>query len=89
MGNEALRTDPTIGFSEFEALDFGKNSLDREEGKPVLLKCFSELEGFMNEVRTRSGQYAQAFMVFANFEHAHRRQCCVTLSSILHILKKF
>lgn len=50
VGNEALYSDPKIGLKEFEALDFGDSSSSQEEGRRVLLKCYSEQEPFLTQV---------------------------------------
>ena len=52
VGNGAVYSDPSIGLKEFEALDFGGESASRndEEGRRVLLKCYSEQESFLKHV---------------------------------------
>jgi hypothetical protein len=55
VGNEALSTDPSIGLKEFDALDFGGSSMNKhhEEGRRVLLKCYSMQEPFLQQVSYR------------------------------------
>jgi hypothetical protein len=52
VGNDAVYSDPSIGLKEFHALDFGGSSSDhnQEEGRRVLLKCYSEQEPFLKQV---------------------------------------
>ena len=52
MGNGPVLNDPSIGLQEFDALDFGdRNSTSRnEQGKRVLLKCFSNEQYFDSQV---------------------------------------
>lgn len=54
VGNAALYSDPSIGLKEFDALDFGGSKIapdPQEEGRRVLLKCYSMKEPFLKEVR--------------------------------------
>jgi hypothetical protein len=51
VGSSALYTDPSIGLKEFDALDFGGAISDAEEGRRVILKCYSLEESFEREVR--------------------------------------
>jgi ankyrin repeat protein len=54
LGNSPLMSDPSIGLQEFDALDFGERVSTKrpnDEGKRVLLKCFSSEEYFISQVR--------------------------------------
>ena len=53
VGKAALHTDASVGLREFDALDFGGGtgqSQLEEEGKRVLLKCYTMEEPFVDEV---------------------------------------
>jgi hypothetical protein len=51
VGSSALYTDQSIGLKEFDALDFGGEISDAEDGRRVILKCYSVEESFQREVR--------------------------------------
>jgi hypothetical protein len=54
VGNSALYTDEASGLKEFDALDFGGGNESQqqfEEGRRVLLKCYSLQQPFLQEVR--------------------------------------
>jgi ankyrin repeat protein len=48
VGNSALFSDPAIGLEEFDALDFGGTPA-YEEGRRVVLKCYSMQESFLKQ----------------------------------------
>ena len=51
VGSSALYTDSSIGLKEFDALDFGGATSNANEGRRVILKCYSLEESFQREVR--------------------------------------
>ena len=60
VGNSALYSDPSIGLKEFDALDFGADdggNNDFDEGRRVLLKCYSIEEPFLKEVRDKFSRH--------------------------------
>eukprot|EP00934_Nitzschia_sp_Nitz4_P008489 Nitzschia sp. Nitz4//scaffold15_size197535//72790//78495//NITZ4_001576-RA/size197535-augustus-gene-0.120-mRNA-1//1//CDS//3329537709//8479//frame0 len=51
VGDAPLEVDPLRGLKVFEALDYANEDTD-SGGRPVVLKCFSELESFQQEIKT-------------------------------------
>lgn len=49
VGDSAIEADPTIGLKTFEALDFN-DSFGKEDGRKVVLKCYSKAETFKKVV---------------------------------------
>jgi hypothetical protein len=52
VDSSPIFVDANIGLREFNALDFGTLIHPISEGKNVVLKCFSNEDSFLNEVRT-------------------------------------
>ena len=50
LGSSPVHSDTTEGLKVFEALDFGTADAPIQDGKPVLLKCFSNEQSYMNEI---------------------------------------
>jgi hypothetical protein len=51
LGTAALHTDISLGLKIFEALDFGTEGDDFEDGRRVLLRCYSREKSYLQEVR--------------------------------------
>lgn len=53
LGSSALQSDSSLGLKVFEALDFGMDEDEFEEGRKVMLRCYSREQYYLEEVRTR------------------------------------
>lgn len=51
LGTAALHSDVSLGLKVFEALDFGTDDDDFEDGRRVLLRCYSREKSYLQEVR--------------------------------------
>ena len=51
LGSAALHTDVSLGLKVFEALDFGTDEDELEDGRRVLLRCYSREKSYLQEVR--------------------------------------
>lgn len=50
LGSAALETDVALGLKVFEALDFGTGDEYFEDGRRVLLRCYSRENAYLQEV---------------------------------------
>lgn len=53
VGNTPLYSDPDIGLKAFDGLDFGGAKKSDDEGRRVVLKCYSMKEAYLNKVSRR------------------------------------
>ena len=54
IGSAALETDVALGLKVFEALDFGTEDDSFEDGRRVLLRCYSREKSYLDEVSAPS-----------------------------------
>jgi hypothetical protein len=86
LGTAALHTDISLGLKVFEALDFGTEDYGFEDGRRVLLRCYSREKSYLQEVRTTFPCYLSAIDWIPNALSIHGADFYCKRVSLRHIL---